>query len=122
RINLIGEHTDYNDGFVLPAAIDKNMIFGFSVNNLDKLRVFSIDYDEMFECNTNEIQKSDISWANYILGIIDQYQKAGYLIKGFDCVFASTIPIGAGLSSSAALECGIAFGLNTLYNLDISRI
>src|SRR5690606_4831113 len=72
RINLIGEHTDYNDGFVLPAAIDQNMIFGFSENNLNKLRVFSMDYDEEFECDIHEIQKTDISWVNYILGVIDQ--------------------------------------------------
>lgn len=121
RINLIGEHTDYNDGFVLPAAIDQNMIFGFSENNLNKLRVFSMDYDEEFECDIHEIQKTDISWVNYILGVIDQYQKAGYTIKGFDCVFTSTIPIGVGLSSSAALECGMAFGLNTLFDLGIAK-
>lgn len=119
RINLIGEHTDYNDGFVLPAAIDKNMIFGFSKNNLKKLRIFSMDYDQMFECNINEIQKSDVRWANYILGVIDQFQKAGYSMKGFNCVFTSTIPIGAGMASSAALECGIAFVLNTLFKLAI---
>lgn len=122
RINLIGEHTDYNDGFVLPAAINKNMIFGFSENNLNKLRIFSMDYNDEFECDINEVKKTDISWVNYILGVIDQYQKAGYSINGFDCVFTSTIPIGAGLASSAALECGIAYGLNTLYNLGISKM
>ncbi len=122
RINLIGEHTDYNDGFVLPAAIDKNMIFGFSVNNLEKLRVFSMDYNQKFECDINKIIKSDISWVNYILGVVDQYQKAGYSIKGFDCVFTSTIPVGAGLSSSAALECGVAFGLNILFDLGIGKL
>lgn len=121
RVNLIGEHTDYNEGYVLPAAIDKSIVIAIAANNLNCCRLYSTDYGEYAEFDLNELQPSQISWANYILGVASQFQQAGYAISGFDCVFGGDIPIGAGLSSSAALECGIALALNELYELMISR-
>lgn len=121
RINLIGEHTDYNEGFVLPAAINKEIILGVAANNNGTCRLFSYDYKESLEFSLSSFKPSEKGWANYIMGVVDQLQKAGYKLQGFDCVFGGDIPIGAGLSSSAALECGIAFALNELFDLGISR-
>ena len=121
RINLIGEHTDYNEGFVLPAAIDKEMVLAVAKNNTDSCRLYSVDYDESAEFNLKELKPSDVAWANYILGVADQLQKAGYSIEGFDCVFGGDIPMGAGLSSSAALECGTAYALSQLFGHSIER-
>lgn len=123
RINLIGEHTDYNDGFVLPAAIDKYILFAMAPNGIDKIRLVSADMDQAYETGiADHYQKAGQSWANYILGVVDQVQKKGKPVKGFDCVFGGNIPIGAGLSSSAALEGGVLFGLNELFRLDLSPL
>jgi galactokinase len=121
RINLIGEHTDYNNGFVLPAAINKEIILALATNNTNKCRLYSFDYNEFAEFDLSSFKPSKTGWANYIMGVVDQLQKAGHEIKGFDCVFGGDIPIGAGLSSSAALECGAAFALSKLFKLEISR-
>ncbi|QCR22228.1 galactokinase [Pontibacter sp. SGAir0037] len=121
RINLIGEHTDYNDGFVLPAAIDKEMIIAISENGRTNCRLYSYDFQESFETELGNLKPSETGWANYILGVVDQMQKAGYTIGGFDCVFGGNVPVGAGLSSSAALECGAAFALSQLFNLGVER-
>jgi galactokinase len=122
RVNLIGEHTDYNGGFVLPAAIDKVIILGFAPNQSKKIRLHSVDMEESFEIDLSiDLQKSDHHWANYILGVVDQLQKRGDQIGGFDCVFGGDIPIGAGLSSSAALEGGVVLGLSKLFDLSISK-
>ncbi len=121
RINLIGEHTDYHDGFVLPAAISKRMILALSKNNSVKIRLFSIDFNERLECDINDVKVTNIAWANYILGVVDQLQKNGHVFSGFDCVFSSDIPMGSGLSSSAALECGIGFGINEIFDLKIPK-
>ena len=122
RINLIGEHTDYNEGFVLPAAIDKQMVLAVAKNDTGRCRLYSYDYNESAEFDLQDLKPSRTAWANYILGVVDQLQKAGHAIEGFDCVFGGDIPIGAGLSSSAALECGIAYGLNTLFGLGIDKV
>ncbi|MCC5907235.1 MAG: galactokinase [Balneolaceae bacterium] len=123
RINLIGEHTDYNDGFVLPAAIDKNILFAMAPNGIDKIRLVSADMDQAYETGiADHYQKADLGWANYILGVVDQVQKKGKPVRGFDCVFGGNIPIGAGLSSSAALEGGVLFGLNELFRLALSPL
>lgn len=124
RVNLIGEHTDYNDGFVLPAAIDKRLILAMAPNNAGLIRLYASDMAKSnFQVNLNEkLEKSGIHWPDYILGVIDQLQKRGCIIGGFDCLFSGDIPIGAGLSSSAALEGGVLVGLNELFDLDISRI
>jgi len=124
RVNLIGEHTDYNNGFVLPAAIDKQIVLAMAPNNLNRVRLIAIDMKpSKFEANLNDkIGKSGIHWTNYILGVLDQLQKHGKKPGGFDCVFGGDIPIGAGLSSSAALEGGIIFGLNRMFKLGIPKI
>lgn len=123
RVNLIGEHTDYNNGFVLPAAIDKAIVLAMASNDLNKCRFFSVDMDESFETELRaELDKSEVQWANYILGSVDQLQKNGYELEGFDCVFGGDIPIGAGLSSSAALEGGVIYGLSQLFDLPISKM
>lgn len=122
RINLIGEHTDYNDGFVLPAAIDKEMVLGVAKNNTDNCRLFSLDFNESMRFQLGSFKPSEkYPWANYIMGVVDQLQKEGYSLQGFDCVFGGDIPIGAGLSSSAALECGTAYALNQLFELGVDK-
>ncbi|MDX6181067.1 galactokinase [Flavobacterium sp. Fl-77] len=122
RINIIGEHIDYNDGYVLPAAIDKVICFAFEKNNTTKSRIIAIDLNEEFEVDlTKEILLSDVVWTNYILGVIKQLQGNGFLFEGFNCVFSSNIPIGSGLSSSAALECGMIFGIKELFDLTIEK-
>ena len=122
RINLIGEHTDYNEGFVLPATIDKQMVLAVARNNTSSCRLYSIDYNESAEFQLSGLKPSSTSWANYILGVVDQLQKAGHAIEGFDCVFGGDIPMGAGLSSSAALECGAAYALIHLFGLEVDKI
>ncbi|HVX49367.1 MAG TPA: galactokinase family protein, partial [Chitinophagaceae bacterium] len=121
RINLIGEHVDYNDGFVMPGAIDKGIFFAASVNNSNRVCVLSADMNEELDIALDEIHVMS-GWKNYILGVIDQLLKANYSIRGFNIVFGGFLPVGAGLSSSAAVECGLAFALNTLFNLGLSRI
>ena len=122
RINLIGEHTDYNEGFVLPAAIDKEMVLAVARNGSDTCRLYSMDYDEAVAFALDQLEPTDKGWPNYIMGVVDQLQKAGYTLEGFDCVFGGDIPIGAGLSSSAALECGAAYALSELFGLNIEKI
>ncbi|MEO9022284.1 MAG: galactokinase [Ginsengibacter sp.] len=120
RINLIGEHIDYNDGFVMPAAIDKGIYFAMAFNNSEKINCYSIDFDESISLKFSEVKKMD-GWKNYVLGIINEFQKLNFQMKGFNCVFGGDIPIGGGISSSAALEGGISYGLNELCNFQLSR-
>lgn len=116
RINLIGEHTDYNGGFVFPGAIDKVIMAAIAPNGSDKIRVYSIDIDDYAEFGLEEKDAPEASWARYIFGVAREIQKRGGCVKGFDAVFAGDVPLGAGLSSSAALESCFAFALNDLYN------
>ena len=116
RINLIGEHTDYNGGFVFPGAIDKVIMAAIRPNGTDKVRVFSIDIDDYAEFGLNEADAPSQSWARYIFGICREILKRGGRVEGFDAVFAGDVPLGAGLSSSAALESCFAYALNDLYN------
>lgn len=123
RINIIGEHIDYNDGYVLPAAIDKVICFAFAKNDTKKSRIVAIDLNEDFEIDlTQEIVLSDVVWTNYIRGVIKQLQDNGFVFEGFNCVFSSNIPVGSGLSSSAALECGTIFGIKALFDLKIEKV
>lgn len=123
RINIIGEHIDYNDGYVLPAAIDKIICFAFEKNNTNTSKIIAIDLGEEFEIDlTEEIKLSDKVWTNYIRGVINQLQLKGFKFEGVNCAFSSNIPVGSGLSSSAALECGFLFGIKELYNLDIKPV
>ncbi len=119
RVNLIGEYTDYNEGFVLPAAIDKEIIFAIAPSGDKNCRLVSIDMEDSYEFNIGTFVKSGKAWANYLLGMIDQLKIAGYNLNGFNCVFGGDIPIGAGLSSSAALEAGLGFALKSLFSLSV---
>ncbi len=116
RFNLIGEHTDYNGGFVFPGAIDKVIMADIRPNNLDVVRVYSIDIDEEVAFGLNEEDAPKQSWARYIFGVCREIIKRGGIVKGFDAVFAGNVPLGAGLSSSAALESCFAFALNDMFN------
>ncbi|MBP5668354.1 MAG: galactokinase [Salinivirgaceae bacterium] len=122
RVNLIGEHTDYNEGFVLPAAVDKQIVFAVKPNSVGRFRFFAYDLNERFETQEDNIQKSDTAWANYLLGVVAQFVKAGKRVPAFDCVFGGNVPLGAGMSSSAAIEVGIAFAINDLFGLGCSRL
>lgn len=116
RINLIGEHTDYNGGFVFPGAIDKVIMADIKPNDTSKVRVFSIDINEYAEFGLREEDAPTQSWARYIFGVCREIEKRGGVVKGFDAVFAGNVPLGAGLSSSAALESCFAFALNDMFN------
>ncbi len=116
RINLIGEHTDYNGGFVFPGAIDKVIMAEIRPNGTDKVRVYSIDIDDYAEFGLNEDDAPGQSWARYIFGVCREVIKRGGKAEGFDAVFAGNVPLGAGLSSSAALESCFAFAMNDLFN------
>ncbi|MFC4097181.1 galactokinase [Euzebyella saccharophila] len=123
RINLIGEHTDYNMGYVLPTAIEKNITFNFKKNGTpDTCSVYSKTFDTGFEFNLKEVARSEVEWRNYILGVVNEIQKRTDQLQGFDCILESNLPTGSGLSSSAALECGLAFGLNELFNLGLTKL
>lgn len=116
RINLIGEHTDYNGGFVFPGAIDKYIIAALNVNGTDKVRLFSVDMNGYTEFGLREDDKPTEQWACYVFGVCREILKRGFEVKGFDAVFAGNVPLGAGLSSSAALESCFAFALNDMFN------
>ncbi len=123
RINIIGEHIDYNDGYVLPAAINKIVCFAFEINNSNTANIKAIDLNESVLIDiTKEEIVSDVVWTNYLRGVLFQLKLKGYKIGGFNCAFSSNIPIGSGLSSSAALECGFLFGINEMFNLGIKPI
>jgi len=123
RINIIGEHVDYNMGYVLPTAIEKKIIFKFQKNGSDKIcHVYSKGYDTGFELSLDKLEKSKIEWENYILGVLNEISKRTDKLKGFDCTLESHVPIGSGVSSSAALECGLAFGLNEMFDLGLTKM
>ena len=124
RINLIGEHTDYNGGYVFPGAIDKGIVAAVNINGTDRVRAFSIDCDEYVEFGLNEEDKPSQSWARYIFGVCRETLKRGGKVCGFDTVFAGDVPLGAGLSSSAALESAFAFAINDMFhnNIDLFEL
>lgn len=123
RINLIGEHIDYNGGYVLPAAIDKSIYFNFKKNNTNIVKIYSKNMDEEFSFSLDEVQASKTEWHNYILGVIHHiHQLKPNSLQGFDCNINSNLPLGSGVSSSAALECGIAKGLNELFSIRLTDV
>jgi galactokinase len=139
RINLIGEHTDYNGGYVLPAAIDKAVYFAVSPREDDECHFIAHDLNESFTVNLSNLTKSDTyEWANYLMGVLDEIQahvretlkvsrtsdtsKTPKILRGINLVFSADLPSGGGVSSSAAIENGIGFAVNELFNLGLSRI
>ena len=122
RINLIGEHVDYNSGFVLPAAIDKYMFVAVSHRNDSKIFLHATDLNQNYQSNLDDVlQRSNLGWPNYVLGVIDELRKDGHIVSGFNMLITGNIPIGAGVSSSAALECATVFACKHLFDLDISK-
>ena len=115
RINLIGEHTDYNGGFVFPGAVDKGMIIEIKPNGTDKVKAYSIDLKDYVEFGLNEEDAPRASWARYIFGVCREMIKRGVEVKGFNTAFAGDVPLGAGMSSSAALESAYAYAINDLF-------
>jgi galactokinase len=122
RINLIGEHTDYNDGFVMPAAIDRDIIVALDFSIDSHATLYSIKHNEFFSFHTsNPTRVKSPLWANYLLGVIRQFIDRGYSVRPFNCVIGGDVPTGAGLSSSAALECSFAFGINHLHKFNVPK-
>ncbi len=116
RINLIGEHTDYNEGFVFPGAIDKGVVAEIKPNGTTVVRAFAIDLDEYGEFDVNQENHPDQGWLRYLYGVCREVIKRGGKVEGFDTAFSGSVPAGSGLSSSAALESVFAFAVNDLYN------
>ena len=122
RINLIGEHTDYNLGFVLPAAIDKAIYMAIQKREDNEVHLIAGDLTETFNTTLETILYTEQQWANYILGVVEEIRLSGYNISGFNAVIAGDVPLGAGLSSSAAVECATAFALHTLFDLQLTKL
>lgn len=122
RINIIGEHTDYNKGLVLPGAIDKALYFAVGFNDTDKLRFWALDINRKAVISIAKIRKTNHLWVDYLLGIADQFQSLGFNLRGIDVVFGGDLPIGAGVSSSAAMECGMLMAWNEIAETKMNRL
>ncbi len=123
RINLIGEHTDYNDGFVLPAAIDKKCTVQLRENGTTStVNIWAEDLEEHFSFDLKAFSRLASGWQNYVMGVVHELQQLGAQLRGFDASFGGDVPIGSGMSSSAALECSLAFGLDALFQLQFDRL
>lgn len=122
RINIIGEHTDYNNGFVLPAAIDKGIFFLISKSKSNLTKIIALDKNESLEFDINQIENLKVkSWRKYLIGVLIELKKINKIVNPFNLVFSGNIPIGSGLSSSAALENGFLFSLNILFDLKLTK-
>jgi len=122
RINLIGEHTDYNEGFVLPGATDRVIILGIAPRSDRRCHFYSLDFDQYFETDLDHLHHSPLRWPDYLQGVLDQFLQAGYKIQGVELAFGGNVPIGGGMSSSAAVEGGMAFALNYLFGLNLDLL
>lgn len=124
RINLIGEHTDYNLGFVLPAAVGQSIYLAAAPSGVEEAcSIISLDFNERYDYRISEITPlAKNSWQNYLIGVIAEIRSSGRSVKGFNLVFSGEVPRGSGMSSSAALECGTCFALNTLFDLNIPKV
>ena len=120
RINIIGEHIDYNDGFVMPAAINKGIYLAIALNGSSVINFYAADLDEELSVSINDIKRTS-GWANYVLSVVNEFLLAEKKVEGFDCVFGGDLPLGAGMSSSAALEGGLAFAINELFGYGLNR-
>ena len=107
---------------MLPAAVDKQIVFAVKPNSVGRFRFFAFDLGESFETEEDNIAKGDTAWANYLLGVVAQFRKAGLTVPAFDCVFGGNVPLGAGMSSSAAIEVGMAFAINDMFGLSVNRL
>ena len=122
RINLIGEHTDYNDGFAFPAAINKGIALAIGKNNSNTSNAYAFNKEERYDFKIESLTPlEDGGWRNYVLGVVAELQKTGKQIGNFNSIFAGNIPGGAGMSSSAALENSFVFGLNELFDLGLTK-
>ena len=122
RINLIGEHTDYNDGFAFPAAINKGIALAISKSALNVSKVYAINKEELYEFTTENLKAlKNGGWKNYVLGVVSEILKLDLKLGNFNLVFSGNIPEGSGMSSSAALENSIVFGLNEVFKLGLSK-
>ena len=122
RINIIGEHTDYNDGYVLPAAIDKKTIMSLEINGSDQMVYATAkNFDDHFSFNLRNFNPVEDGWPNYIMGVVHEIQKLGGTMTGFNLTFEGDVPIGGGMSSSASLECSLAFAINELFGLGLDK-
>lgn len=121
RINVIGEHTDYNNGFVLPAAIDRYGHVAAGKGKDGQISLYAKEFNERFEVPLSDIRPIDHNWTNYVLGVVDQLVKKGYHIGGFNLTVTGDVPVGAGLSSSAAIECAVCAALNEIFSLQLSK-
>lgn len=122
RINVIGEHTDYNNGFVLPAAIDKGVYIGISSRDDNNIELYSVDYNEKYNTDTTTLTFGPELWTNYILGVTRILKQKFDGIKGYNLVVVGDVPLGSGLSSSAALTCATSFALSKLFDLNLSKL
>lgn len=123
RVNILGEHTDYNEGFVFPAAIDRQITIVGSNRTDRKVRIFSTDFDQSSEFELSKIRKSsEVPWSNYVRGVFEQFLKRGEDIAGMDLAVSGNVPVGAGLSSSAAFEVAIAETIRTANALEMTKI
>lgn len=122
RINVIGEHTDYNGGFVMPAAINKAIYVAVSKRDDEEIHLYAEDFKQSHEAILTELKSSEKGWPNYILGVVDQIIKRNKTINGFNLYIDGDVPLGAGLSSSAAVECATAFALDQLFNLGFQKL
>ena len=121
RINLIGEHVDYNDGFVMPAAVDKFLAFAILPNGTNRFNCYASDFQETVSFGMTDLHAGH-HWGNYLMGVIEGFRQKGFALGGIDCVFGGTIPPGGGMSSSAALCCGFAFAVNHFFKCNLSRL
>ncbi len=122
RINLIGEHTDYNEGFVLPGATDRAVILAVAPREDRRCRFYALDFDQDYDTDLDHLGHSEWRWPDYLQGVLDQFLKAGHSIKGLDLAFGGNVPIGGGMSSSAAVEGGLAFAVNHLFSLNLDLL
>ncbi len=115
RINLIGEHTDYNGGFVFPGAVEQGIMAEIRPNGHQSCNIYSIDLKDMCHFKLDDPKGPDATWARYIFGICKEMMALGVDVKPFNAAFAGDVPLGAGMSSSAALECCFGYALNDLF-------